>query len=85
MGYNKITGDAITMLMRVHRRRRHYSSAPHTPAGTVLFFISAVLILIAFKSDIINRAVSNKTLASVLRIFVAVAGVLMFIGSAKAG
>lgn len=86
MGYNKITGDAITMLMRVHRRRRHHnSSAPHTPAGTVLFFISAVLILIAFKSDIINRAVSNKTLASVLRIFVAVAGVLMLIGSAKAG
>lgn len=81
MVYNKITGDAMIMLMRVHRR----SSGPKTFTGTILFFLAAIFFLIAFKSDIINKAISNKTLASVLRIFIAVAGVFMFIGSVKAG
>lgn len=82
MGYNKITYDAMTMLMI---RRHHSSSGPKTFTGTVLFFSSAVLFLIVFKSDIINRAVGNKTLASVLKIFLTVTAVFMFMGAVKAG
>lgn len=82
MGYDKITCDVMTMLIV---RRHHRSSGPKTFTGTVLFFSSAVLFLIVFKSDIINRAIGNKTLASVLKIFLTVAAVFMFIGAVKAG
>ncbi|HEZ7985420.1 MAG TPA: hypothetical protein RWO09_00620 [Ruminococcus sp.] len=79
MIYNNVGYDTMTILMRIHHRH----ATPKTAGGTILFFLSALCIILAFKSDIIDKAVSNKALASALKISLVIASILLLIGSIK--